>query len=166
VGHLVGNVRNESAAIWLAVVPREYVGGGVRIRRPDSSPDNVGHRRGFIAEAVLPGSVSARLRKELTSTFGKGEPPFLSILEPPGRRNPGQGMARTAARYASQQAACVTCGSPDASERPVIRRCAGKRATIPQMVFAVGSFDRDGDVALLHHGPVAGAVAESDCKIF
>lgn len=33
----------------------------MRTRRQNSSPDNVGHRRGFIAVAVLPGRASARL---------------------------------------------------------------------------------------------------------
>jgi len=49
-------------------VPREYVDVDVRARRPDSSPDNVGHRRGFIAVVVLLGSVSVWLliRNQLT----------------------------------------------------------------------------------------------------
>jgi len=34
-----------------------------RAGRRNSSPDNVGHRRGFIADAVLPGRASARLLK-------------------------------------------------------------------------------------------------------
>ena len=35
----------------------------MRTRWRNSSPDNVGHRRGFIAVAVLPGKASARLLK-------------------------------------------------------------------------------------------------------
>jgi hypothetical protein len=37
--------------------------GECRAGRRDSSPDNVGHRRGFTAVAVLPGRASARLLK-------------------------------------------------------------------------------------------------------
>jgi len=40
----------------------------------NSSPNNVGHRRGFIAVGVLLGRVSVSLRKESTSTLGKTEP--------------------------------------------------------------------------------------------
>ena len=39
--------------------------------RQDSYPDNVGHWRCSVALGVLLTKVSARLRKEPTSTFGK-----------------------------------------------------------------------------------------------
>jgi hypothetical protein len=44
------------------------------IHRLESSPDNVGHWRSSVALAVLLGRVTARLRKEPTSTFGKPQP--------------------------------------------------------------------------------------------
>jgi hypothetical protein len=44
------------------------------IHRLDSSPDNAGHWQSSEALGVLPGRVSARLRKEPASTFGKSIP--------------------------------------------------------------------------------------------
>jgi hypothetical protein len=44
------------------------------IHRLENSPDNVGHGQSSVALAVLLGKVSARLRKEPTSTFGKPTP--------------------------------------------------------------------------------------------
>ena len=46
------------------------------IHRQDSYPDNVGHWQSSVALAVLLAKVSARLRKEPTSTFGKPIPHF------------------------------------------------------------------------------------------
>ena len=44
------------------------------IHRQDSYPENVGHWQRSVALEVLLTRVSARLRKEPTSTFGKSKP--------------------------------------------------------------------------------------------
>ena len=71
------------------------------IYRRKSYPDKVGHWRCSVALEVLPGRVSAWLRKEPTSTFGKSNTASLSISEPlgDGRRDRGCPKRQQAMRW-------------------------------------------------------------------
>ena len=53
------------------------------IHRQESYPNNVGHWQRSVALEVLLTRVSARLRKELTITFGKSEPHFRQYQSRP-----------------------------------------------------------------------------------
>jgi hypothetical protein len=99
----------------------------VRARRPDSSPEKAGHRRGFIAIEVLPGSVSVWLLvKEPTDTFGKSSPHLrehwsLSELEPEIGGGPNdRSLLVAGTRYEAAR-------PPDSPEQPVTRRCSGEQ---------------------------------------
>ncbi len=99
---------------------------GCEPMRRNSSPDNVGHRRGFIAVGVLLSRVSARLRKESTSTLGKTEPLPREYGSRPGVASWNRGMPkRVHVLLANGNSGKLLSRS---GESQLLARCLGKPA--------------------------------------
>ena len=93
----VGNMYNRDTLQAMFIEPwpfgrPSYLGSKLTARvwgsRRKSSPDNAGHRRGFIAVEVLLSRVIEWLREKLMKTFGKKSPPLLLTLKPSGNEPP------------------------------------------------------------------------------
>jgi len=96
-----------TVAVWPATVPMEYVDRDMRTCRLNNSPENAGHRQGFLAVVALQGRVFVRLLQETNQYLRENKPPFLKIQKPSGNMQPGIGNGPNG---------CTLCGMADIPE--------------------------------------------------
>lgn len=103
--------------------PGSKLARACRAGRRNSSPDNVGHRRGFPAEAVLPGRASARLlQRNRPMPSGKRVPTPANTEAARTYRTRDRGWLKQVNAIVVGRHLSGSLRRPRLAERPIIRR--------------------------------------------